>query len=147
MRETHVEADLINVGRLLAGMEAAQASLNMIILDACRNDPFQGRSFRSGSGLAPMQARSGTIISYATQPGNVALDGQGDNSPFVLALLEVLQRPQLEALAAFNEVGIRVRQWTGGRQVPWMTNSPVETRFVFNPGLAARTPPQPPAGA
>ena len=120
-------------------MEQAQASLNMIILDACRADPFQGRSFVSATGLAPMQARAGTIISYATQPGAEASDGAGDNSPFVLAILEVLRRPHLEALEAFNQIGVLVRQRTGGVQVPWMSNSPVETRFVFNPGT-------PPAG-
>ena len=61
-RETHIEADLVDVGRLLAGMEHAQTALNVLILDACRSDPFEGRSYRSTQGLAPMQARSGTII-------------------------------------------------------------------------------------
>ena len=152
-RETHIEADLVDVGRLLAGMEQAQTALNVLILDACRSDPFEGRSYRSTQGLAPMQARSGTIISYATQPGNVAFDGVGNNSPFVQALLEVLQQRDLDVFQLFNEVGIRVRQRTGGKQVPWVTNSPVEGRFIFNRGGVGAgaangraAPPAPPPG-
>src|SRR5580658_4419563 len=133
-REMHIETELVDVGRLLARMEEAETLLNIIVLDACRDDPFEGRSFRSASGLAPMSAGRGTIIAYSTQPGNVALDGQGaPNSPFVEGLLEALDRPNLEARELFNHAGILVRQRTGGKQVPWVTNSPIETTFIFKP--------------
>lgn len=140
-RDTHIEAELVDVQRVLSGMEQARTKLNLIVLDACRNDPFQGRSFRSTSGLAPMQAASGTILAYATQPGNVALDGQGENSPYLEAWLEMLRQPDIEARELLNQIGILVRQRTGGRQVPWMSSSPVETRFVFRVEETMAPPP------
>lgn len=139
VRETHVEAELVSVGRILQRTEMAQAALNIVILDACRSDPFQGRSFQSKSGFAPMQARTGTLLSFATQPGHVAFDGEGRNSPFIEGLLTGLSEPGLDALNAFNKVGLIVKEATQGRQVPWMANSPIETRFSFVEPPAGQT--------
>ena len=75
-------------------MEAGNTKLNLLILDACRNNPFGGRGLRSvGGGLAVMQAPEGTLISYATQPGNMAADGSGRDSPFTKALVERSRSP------------------------------------------------------
>ena len=90
--ETDVRYDAIPVGKLLGQMEAAGNGMNIVILDACRNNPFV-RSFRSESrGLAQVIAPTGSFISYATAPGNVAADGEGDNGLFTAKLLEHMMR-------------------------------------------------------
>ncbi len=142
-RETHIESELVDAARLLASMEAANTALNILILDACRSDPFEGRSFRSTTGLAAMQARAGTIISYATQPGHVAYDGEGENSPFANALLEVLPAPGQDVLQAFNRAGVAVRARTNGSQTPWMSASPIDATFTFGRPAAAPAPAPP----
>ena len=92
-------------------MEVAGSNLNLVILDACRNNPFGGRGLRDlGQGLAVMRAPRGTLISYATQPGNVAMDGTTGHSPYTAALAEALRRPGLPVLDVFNEVGLTVDQ-------------------------------------
>jgi len=79
--------ELIDAGLVLKQMEAAGSRLNIVILDACRNNPFDRRGLRdSGGGLAQMRAPRGTLISYATQPGNVAMDGATGHSPYTAAL-------------------------------------------------------------
>jgi uncharacterized caspase-like protein len=81
-RETDVDFQMVDVNLVLRQMEAAGTKLNLVVLDACRNNPFGGRGLRAtDGGLAQMRAPEGTLISFATQPGNVAMDGQGD-SPF-----------------------------------------------------------------
>jgi hypothetical protein len=127
-----VDFELINVSAVLKQMEAAGSSLNVVILDACRNNPFGGRGLRdAGQGLAVMQAPRGTVISYATQPGNVAMDGLTGHSPYTAALADAMRRPGLGVLDAFNQVGLTVDQATGGRQQPWVSISPLEGTFYF----------------
>jgi hypothetical protein len=133
-RETHVETELCNMRRLLGQMVSAKPVLGVMILDACRSDPFRRRGLRQASGLAPMTSHGNTILSFATQPGNIALDGEDDNSPFALALTRTLGIPGLEVFDLFNEVGIRVREATQGAQIPWVTYAPIDGRsFVFCP--------------
>jgi hypothetical protein len=130
---TVADADLqlVNADIVLKQMEAAGSKLNIMILDACRNNPFGGRGLRDvGAGLAQMRAPRGTLISYATQPGNVALDGDG-HSPYTAALSEAMRRPGLEVWKVFNEVGLAVDKVTGSRQQPWTSNSPLEGTFYF----------------
>jgi uncharacterized caspase-like protein len=79
-------------------------------LDACRNNPFGGRGLRdTSSGLAQMRAPEGTLISFATQPGNVALDGVDGHSPFTRALANIIRQPGLGLFDTFNQVGLAVR--------------------------------------
>ena len=81
-RESDVDFQMLDTALVLRQMEGAGTKLNIVILDACRNNPFGGRGLRgSEGGLAQMRAPEGTLISYATQPGNVARDGAGGNSP------------------------------------------------------------------
>jgi hypothetical protein len=114
-------------------MKDAGTSLNVVILDACRNNPFGGRGLRDGSsGLAAMQAPKGTLIIYATGAGNVAQDGpKNGNSPFAAALGKAIGRPGLELQRAFNAVGLDVMSATHDAQQPWMSNSPLEGEFCF----------------
>src|SRR5262245_7213717 len=124
-REVDVDFQMLDVNLILRGMEYGRARLNIVILDACRNNPFGGRGLRAVStGLAQMQAPEGTLISFATQPGNVAQDGTGGNSPFSKALAQTIRTPGLDIFRAFNEVGLIVSRATGGEQQPWVSLSP-----------------------
>jgi hypothetical protein len=125
---------MVDVALVLHQMEGSGTRLNLVVLDACRNNPFGGRGLRaSGGGLAQMNAPEGTLISYATQPGNVAQDGPNDNSPYTKALAQTLRRPGLGIFDVFNEVGLAVKRSTGGSQQPWVSSSPIDGSFYFVP--------------
>ena len=123
--ENDVEYDCVNAGRLLAKMEDAGSTTNIIILDACRDNPFE-RSWRRathGMGLAFMTAPAGSLISYATSPGATASDGSGRNGLFTSALLNYIDEPGLSILEMFQKVRTYVRENSGGEQVPWESTS------------------------
>ncbi len=131
-READVDFQMLNVASVLRQMEASGTRLNLVILDACRNNPFGARGLRSTSrGLAQIQAPEGTLISYATQPGDVASDGADGNSPFTKALAQTIRRPGLDIFHTFNEVGLAVKRSTGGVQQPWVSSSPIDGNFYF----------------
>lgn len=130
--ENDVEYDCVNAGRLLAKMEDAGSTTNIVILDACRDNPFE-RSWRRsthGSGLAFMTAPAGSLISYATSPGATASDGAGHNGLFTSALLEYMDEANLSVLEMFQKVRTYVRQNSDGEQVPWESTS-LEGNFYF----------------
>ena len=118
--------DTIEVGQILAQMEA-EKRVNLVFLDACRDNPLARSFARSlgtrstsvGSGLAAIQSAVGTMIAYATQPDNVALDGEGRNSPFTAALLKHIATPNLEISALMKRVRADVIAATREKQVPW----------------------------
>jgi formylglycine-generating enzyme required for sulfatase activity len=141
-READVDFELLDAKLVVRQMEAAGTRLNLIMLDACRNNPLAGRAFRAtGGGLAQMQAPEGTLISFATQPGNVALDGLGDNSPYTKALAETVRSRGLDLFDALNQVGLKVKRATGGAQQPWYSSSPIEGEFYFaGPAITAPVP-------
>jgi uncharacterized caspase-like protein len=117
-------------------MEGSRTRLNLVMLDACRNNPFAGRGLRAGGGgLGHMQAPEGTLISFATQPGNVALDGFDGHSPYSKVLAEIIRKPGLDLFQSFNQVGLAVKKATGGEQQPWVSSSPIEGVFYFKPAL------------
>lgn len=151
-READVDFQMLNVALVLRQMEGSGTRLNIVILDACRNNPFGGRGLRAAEGgLAQVHGAEGTLISFATQPGNVAQDGGGKNSPFTEALAETIRKPGLEVLQTFNQVGLKVMRATGGTQIPWTSSSPIDGSFYFADApaqqLAAVTPPPAPAPA
>jgi len=132
VREADVDFQMLDTNLVLRQMEGSGTRLNLVILDACRNNPFGGRGLRStGSGLATMQAPEGTLISFATQPGNIALDGNASNSPFTRALADTIRKPGLGLFDAFNAVGLEVKKATGGAQQPWVSSSPIGGNFFF----------------
>ena len=140
-RETDVDFQMVDVQLVLRQMEAGGTRLNMLILDACRNNPFGGTGLRAaGGGLAQMRAPAGTLLSYATQPGNVAADGSDGHSPFTAALTQTMRRPGLGVWDVFNQVGLEVKSRTGGAQQPWVSNSPIEGQFYFVPSSAGAVP-------
>ena len=142
-RTQDLDFQMVSAELVLRQMDGAGTRLNILILDACRNNPFAGRGFRSiDSGLAQMRAPRGTLISYATQPGSVAHDGADVGGPFSLALAEAMQRPGLDIFRMFNQVGLTVERETGGEQQPWLATSPIEGDFYFaNVAGAASAPP------
>ncbi|HXP95543.1 MAG TPA: caspase family protein, partial [Telmatospirillum sp.] len=148
-RDADVKYELLDVGFVLDEMSHAGNRLNIVILDACRNNPFGKRGMRSmSSGLGQVVAPAGTVIGYATQPDNVAADGAGSNSPYTSALAAALRKPGLDLFGMFNEVGLQVKQATGGQQQPWLAASPVEGQFYFSgppEALAAQPAPDPDA--
>ena len=132
VKEADVDFQMVDVALILRQMEGSGTKLNLVILDACRNNPFGGRGLRGGeSGLAQIRAPEGTLLSFATQPGNVALDGSGSNSPFSAALAQTIQKPGIDIFQTFNQVGLIVKHATGGSQQPWVSSSPIDGAFYF----------------
>ena len=131
--ETEVKHKALDVDFVLGKMELAQNSVNLLILDACRNNPFE-RSFRSvaSRGLAPMNAPSGTVIWYATRPGKVASDGQGRNSPFTRNLLDTLSKRNVEARKVISQIAVSMRD-EKLKQEPWQEGIWLED-FYFMKG-------------
>jgi uncharacterized caspase-like protein len=131
--EADVEDSGVDVGLVLNYMDDAQNGLNIVILDACRNNPFS-RSFRSASeGLAQVDAPTGTLIAYATAPGRVAADGAGTNGLYTSELLKAMRLPGLTATDMFMQVRAEVMKHTGNKQVPWEASSLVGS-FYFSGG-------------
>jgi hypothetical protein len=118
---------------------ASQRITNIVILDACRNNPLskklakalRKRSEAVGQGLAGVYANVGSLISFSTQPGNVALDGDGPNSPFTEALVQHIATPNVDVLSMMRDVRRDVVARTKDRQVPW-DNSSLVDEFFFN---------------
>ena len=121
--EAEVEDTAVDVNLVLGYMDDAQNGLNIVILDACRNNPFS-RSFRSATtGLAQVDAPTGTLIAYATAPGRVASDGQGENGLYTSQLLRQMRVPGLSVTDMFMHVRAEVMKQTAGKQVPWEASS------------------------
>ena len=128
--ETDLQFEAVDAGRVLEKMRAAGNKLNIVILDACRDNPFK-RSFRSGNkGLAQMDAPKGTIIAYATSPGSVAADGSGRNGVYTEHLLRHLHRFGMSVYDIFRETGLGVMKETGEKQIPWISSTPVQKYFI-----------------
>lgn len=129
-REDEVADQSLDVSLILEKMSTAQKAVNILIVDACRDDPF-GRSFRSSSkGLAPIEAPRGTIVAYATSPGKVAADGDGRNSPYTKHLVRAMQAPNKPIELVFKEVRRAVQDETKNLQTPW-ENTSLSGDFFF----------------
>ena len=104
-------------------MNSSESKINIVVLDACRNNPFKA-SFRSASrGLAPALAPKGSYIAYATAPGDIAYDGSGKHSYYTKALAEAITIPGLEIATVFRTVRRNVFEKTNELQVPWESSS------------------------
>jgi hypothetical protein len=131
-KEQDVELEAVDLWRVMNELEYAQNDLNIVILDACRNNPF-ARSFRSGgaTGLASTTAPQGTFIAYATAPGSVASDGAGQNGLYTQELLEALHVKGLKIEELFKMVRNKVAEKSGRQQIPWDASS-IFADFYFN---------------
>ena len=117
---------------VLRQMFSARNKTNIVILDACRNNPFSKIPEFNESGLAELKAPTGTFLAYATEPGSVAMDGLDGNSPFTEALARHITQPGVPIEQVFKQVRIDVLRETGNRQTPWDTSS-LTTNFQFIP--------------
>ena len=128
--EDEVVYRAVDTEQVLQKMETAKNPLNIVVLDACRNNPFT-RSLRgASSGLAPMEAPAGSIIAFATAPGAQAADGSGQHGVYTEQLLRYMTEPGLKAEDVFKRVRVAVRQQTAGQQSPW-ENTSLEGDFYF----------------
>jgi hypothetical protein len=122
-RERDVEIEAVNAAAVLGVLDYARTQINFVVIDACRNNPF-ARSFRSATrGLARMDAPHGTLVAYATAPGDVAHDGEGKNSPYSAALASGMRQPDVPVEQMFKLVRRQVMTETGNAQVPWESSS------------------------
>ncbi|MCP5083657.1 MAG: hypothetical protein GY948_18370 [Alphaproteobacteria bacterium] len=152
--ETSLEFEAVRLQTILTLMERSQ-STNLVFLDACRDNPLARnlartmgtRSVSLGRGLARVETGVGTLIAYSTQPGNVALDGDGVHSPFAKAFLKHAEAPGVEIEGLMRKVRQDVISDTNGAQVPW-NHSSLTRKFVFNPAKKiAKVEPKKPAPA
>jgi uncharacterized caspase-like protein len=136
-----VRLDLVQ--RIMEG----NAKTNILFLDACRNNPLVRnlaralgtRSASIGRGLAAAESGVGTLISFSTQPGNVALDGTGRNSPYTGPLVKRIGRPGDDVLTVLTDVRNEVLAATADKQVPW-ENHALRARYYFNQASTAAVP-------
>lgn len=129
----------VDVQAVLDAFKSAGNRMNILVLDACRDNPFPQAS--TAKGLAPLDAPPGTFFAYATAPGNVAEDGSAadGNGLYTKYLLQELQQPQARIEDVFKRVRLQVRRASQGRQIPWESTS-LEDDFVFATGQKVTAP-------
>ncbi len=129
-READIPIEALRLADLMNALAGVPSKVRIVILDACRNNPFSpGKQTR---GLAIVDAPTGSIVAYSTAPGTEATDGAGTNSPYTAALLEVIKQPNLPIEQAFKQVRLKVNQSTRGQQTPWESTSLISD-FWFLP--------------
>ena len=151
LRDSHVEDETIPLSRVMRAIEGA-SSLNLVILDACRDNPFAQNMQRSsaqrsiGRGLARVEPSGRTLVAYAAKGGTTADDGDGEHSPFAAALLNHLETPGLEVTFLFRQVHDDVLAATAQRQEPFLYGSLGATPiYLVPPGETPATETPPPA--
>lgn len=144
--EDDIEFRGIDANFVLSRMDQAHNRVNMLVLDACRNNPF-GRNNRSANyGLAQMDAPKGTLIAFSTAPGSLAKDGNGPNSIYTRNFVEKLSIPAIPVEEVFKEVRIAVAKETNEQQIPWESTSLMgDFYFVPPKGISKSTQANDPA--
>jgi hypothetical protein len=138
-READIPLQAVRLNDILNTLASVPSRMRILLLDACRNNPFPGINGTAGHGLALVDARigaPGTFLSYSTSPGAEAEDGDGADSPYTLALLAAAKQPGLSIEDTFKRVRVSVNQATEGRQTPWDSSSLTDD-FRFFPGPGA----------
>jgi len=126
-----LEEQCVRMDYILSAFEEAGNKLNIIIMDACRNNPFRGFSRGTERGLNQVLAPRGSYVVYATSPGNVASDGEGSNGLFTSKFLKYMEEPALNFEQMFKRVANEVEMESGKRQTPWISSS-YTGDFYFN---------------
>ncbi|REG88255.1 AbiJ-related protein [Algoriphagus antarcticus] len=132
--ERMVEYDCVEAGRVLGYMEDSKSQVNIVILDACRDNPFE-RSWGRGislRGLTTMSAPSGSLIAYSTSPGKTASDGDGVNGLYTHSLLEHIGSKKVTVMSMFQNVRKDVMTKSKNEQIPWEATS-LTADYFFNP--------------
>jgi len=122
----------IDVNSLIEGIRKAGNPMNIIILDACRDNPFGADTRLEQRGLSQLDAPPGTLLAYATAPGNTAVDGEGENGLYTEHLLQEIRVPEAKVEDVFKRVRLGVRRRSKGQQIPWESTS-LEEDFWFIP--------------
>jgi len=131
-READVPLQAMRFGDVMNALASVPVKSLIVMLDACRNNPFADIKTPGGHGLAMVDAPSGSLISYSTAPGTEALDGDGDNSPYTAAFLKFGREEGLPIEQVLKRVRLAVNETTGKQQVPWETSA-LTSEFSFFP--------------
>lgn len=123
---------------LMATLESIPSRMRIVLLDACRNNPFPGVN-DAGRGLAIVDAPNGSIVGYSTAPGTEALDGSGEHSPYLQAFLNRAGETNLPIEQLFKRVRLDVAGSTGGKQIPWESSSLTSDFYFFGDTAVAAT--------
>ncbi|MCC6778049.1 MAG: caspase family protein [Hyphomicrobiales bacterium] len=137
-RESDVALQAVRLVDLMNALASVPSKMRIVMLDACRNNPFSEINKVTGRGLAIVDAPPGSIVSYSTSPGTEALDGDGANSPYTTALLNVAREPGLPIEQAFKRVRFAVTDTTHLQQTPWESSS-LTGDFSFFPDAGGGT--------
>src|SRR6195256_1707138 len=143
-RETDIPLQAIRLNDVLNTLTSVPSKTRILLLDACRNNPFPAINRSAGHGLAIVDAKTGapgTFMSFSTSPGAEAEDGRGADSPYTTALLSAAKEPGLSIEDTFKRVRVSVNKATEGRQTPWDSSSLTDD-FRFFPGSGAAAPKQ-----
>jgi len=132
-----IQSKAVDLGTLLGGLTRAANPMNVVILDACRDNPFGNRVPADRKGLSQYDAPPGSLLAYATAPGNVASDGEGANGLYTENLLKELTAQDAKIEDVFKRVRLSVRRRTEGKQIPWESTS-LEEDFYFLPPKQVR---------
>lgn len=132
-READVALAGVGLADVMNLLDTVPSKTRIVILDACRNNPFDAINSGTGRGLAIVNAPAGTVVAYSTSPGATAEDGSGDNSPFATALIETGSQPGMPIATVFQTIRLAVHKQTQGRQTPWEVTALTED-FAFFPG-------------
>jgi hypothetical protein len=136
-KETDIDAQMLHVGLVLHQLEGPANRLNLVVLDACHDNPFE-RSGLTGlvSGLAAMPLPENTLVAYPAQPDSAVPTTSDTNNLFAMTLAETMQRPGLALFDVFNETGRVVKGKTNGAQQPFVSFSPISGHFLFAAAVA-----------
>jgi uncharacterized caspase-like protein len=129
-READVPLQAMRLADLMNALASVSAKTKLVILDACRNNPFSEINKTTGRGLAIVDAPSGSLVSYSTAPGTEAQDGDGANSPYTAALIKIASEPGLPIEQALKRVRLAVNDATAKQQTPWESSS-LTSEFAF----------------
>jgi Caspase domain len=144
-READIPLQAVRLNDILNTLTSVPSKMRIVLLDACRNNPFPTINQSAGHGLAIVDAKigaPGTFLSFSTSPGAEAEDGSGADSPYTSALLLAAKEPGLSIEETFKRVRVSVNKATEGRQTPWDSSS-LTDEFRFFPGQGAAAPGQP----
>ena len=129
---TDIDKQAVDMSTLLDSLTRARNPMNVIILDACRDNPFGDEIRFEQKGLSQLDAPPGTLLAYATSPGNVAADGTGSNGLYTSFLLKEMDAREAKLEDIFKRVRLNVRRQSRGQQIPWESTS-LEEDFYFLP--------------
>lgn len=132
-----IKEHCIDINTLIAGIRKAGNPMNIIVLDACRDNPFGSQVQLDQKGLSQLDAPPGTLLAYATAPGNTAIDGEGANGLYTEHLLREIKVPEAKIEDVFKRVRLGVRRKSKGLQIPWESTSLEEDFYFVPPQLLA----------